>query len=135
MPSKFDDIDALAQAVIEAEAGETVTLVGMESGEFVRTEDPARPAQTCTAVVSTVPNIGRVSDGIQGRSTSGSNRNFSSSELWMSASAFAGLDWEPFKDDKVVTGSGATEKSFKISGVYVLDHGDVQIILSPGGSM
>lgn len=134
MPSLFDEIDALSQAAIEEQTGEPVAFIGMISGDYTRAPDPARPEQTGLATVSISPRTGRVADGIQGRSSSGSQRAFPSAELWMSAAAFAGLDWEPVKDDKVVVSPGeAGAAEYTVSGVYPMDHGDVQIILSRGG--
>lgn len=134
MASVFDSIDALAQDVIEGQTGEEVSFVGMETGEYVRTADPERPAQTSTAVVSQVPKTGHVSDGIQGRSSTRAARSFASSELWMSAASFAALDWAPVKDDKVILAPGGPgEAAYTISGVYPLEQGDVQIIINAGG--
>ena len=133
MPSAFDAIDAAGQAVIADRLGEAVTFIGMTSGDYSRAADPARPAITATAVVSLSPRTGKVADGIQGRSSSGTARVFSSSELWLAAAEFAALDWTLKKDDVAVVKPGeAGERRFTVSGVYPMDHGDVQVILSEG---
>lgn len=134
MPSKFDEIDAAAQAVIEDRMGEPMQFIGMVGGDYSRAEDPARPAQTATAMVAVSPRVGLVADGIQGQRSSSTSRAYSSNELWMSAAEFSALDWVPKKDDKVVIRPGeAGEREFTVSGVYPMDHDDVQIILAEGG--
>ena len=134
MPSKIDEIDAAAQTVIEDRMGEPVQFIGMVGGDYSRAADPARPAQDATATVAVSPRVGQVADGIQGQRSSGTSRVFSSNELWMSATAFAALDWPPKRNDKVVIRPGeAGEREFTVSGVYPMDHDDVQIILAEGG--
>jgi hypothetical protein len=133
MPSPFDEIDAAGQAVISQRLGEGVLFSGTIGGDYSSAPDPARPAQMVRAVVALSPRIGKVSDGIQGRSSSGATRISSSSELWISVADWAAVQWVPKQGDTVTIRPGETgEREFTISAVMPMDHDDIQIILSEG---
>jgi hypothetical protein len=131
MASLFDAIDAAGQAVISDRVGEAVTFIGMMEGEYSRNPDPMRPRQDAVAVLAISPRIGRLAEGIQGRSSTGAARAHLNNELWMTAEAFAELAWRPKRDDVVLVGEGGA-REFSISAVLPLVQGDVQILLNEG---
>ncbi len=134
MASPFDEIDAAGQAVIAAHLGEAVTFTGMIGGDYSNAPDPYRPPLTVTAVVALSPRTGAMAEGIQGRSSAGSARVHTSSELWISAADFAAMAWRPKTNDRATVRPGeAGEREFTVSAVLPMDHDDVQVILSEVG--
>ena len=133
MASPFDAIDAVAQGVITERLGEAITFVGMLSGDFTQTPDPEKPEQTVLAVIALSPRTGEISDGLIGRSSSGSHRTHTRSELWVEKARFEGLSWRPARDDLAIINPGTTgEQRYPITAVLPMDQGDVQILLGEG---
>lgn len=133
MASPFDAIDAAGQAAIAERLGEAVTFIGMTGGDYSVATDPERPAQIATAITAISPRVGKVADGIQGRSSTGAARTHTNSELLVTDAHFEALEWEPKRDDVVVIDIGTPkERRFTIATVLPCEFGDVQIILSEG---
>lgn len=131
MASPFDEIDAAGQAAISDRLGEAIAFIGMAGGDYSHAPDPARPQISATAVTAISPRMGKVADGIQGRSSTGAARTHDNSELWLTRAEFDGLAWRPKRDDIALIDPGTdAERRFIISAVMPLGFGDVQIILS-----
>lgn len=134
MASPFDEIDAAGQAAINVNLGEAVAFLGKVSSDYSQGDDLGRPQQVTTAVVSKSPRMGKVADGIQGRSSSGAARTHDSSELWLDRVAVAALDWMPKRDDVVIVDpDGDAPERYTIAAVYPVDQGDLQIVINEMG--
>lgn len=134
MASPFDEIDAAGQAAIADRLGEAIAFIGMKGGDYSHGPDPARPQIEAVAVTALSPRSGKVADGIQGRSSTGSTRTHGNSELWMTRADFDGLAWNPKRDDIALLDPGTdAERRFKIAAVYPFGMGDVQIIINEEG--
>ena len=127
--SPFDAIDAVGQSVITSHLGEVIGFEGRISGDYISAADPSRPYQEAIAIVAMTPGIGDVTDGPKSQS----QRTYQRSELWMSATDFSALTWDPKRGDIVVLSPHVEdEKRLVISAVLPLTHGDVQIVLGEG---
>lgn len=135
MASPFDEIDAAGQAAISDRLGEAIAFIGMTGGDYSHAPDPERPQIEAVAVTALGTRMGKVADGIQGRSSTGAARTHGHSELWMTRADFEGLDWKLRKDDIALIDPGTdAERRFKVGAVYPSDFGDVQIVVSEEGS-
>lgn len=133
MASPFDAIDAAGQAAIAKRLGEAVAFIGMKGGDYSSGPDPERLQQDATAITAISPRMGKIADGIQGRSSTGSSRTHNHSEILLTEADFAALEWEPKRDDVVLIDPRTQkERRFTISAVLPGEFGDVQIILSEG---
>ena len=127
MGSPFDAIDQAGQRAIAHRLGEPVVFTGRIVGDFSEKLDPARPAQTVTAIVSLSERSAEIAQGVEGRSKSGAKVNHQHDMIALTSADIASMPWLPKKNDLVCIEIEGLPVEFLIRSVRPHDHGSRSI--------
>jgi hypothetical protein len=136
MPSPFDALDATLQANVAAAYSEVIRILPRVASQYGGPQpDPARPAMDVRGIFSLVPETETIGGQNKGGEYSGTTMfNHGRAEVWLEASEFASLGYQPRKLDLVILTDRVNAPQYAVTRLAKTGQGDVALILAAEGS-